>query len=73
MYPADRGAQWFFPAILQLPRNPFTYGGGEPGPENNAPRCRGVATAASQVSLGHEMGQTTAFTNKTPVGDTYIL
>jgi len=59
----------FFSAILQLSRNPFTYDGGESGPENDAPRCRGVATEASQVSLGHETG----VANKTPVGDTYIV
>jgi len=40
---------------------------------NDTPCCRGVATEASQVSLGHEMGETMGVTNKTPLGDTYIL
>jgi len=69
----------FFSATLKLPRNLFMYGGGELGPENDAPLLQGshcssfsVQVASHWVSLGHEMGQTMAFANEAPVGDTYI-
>ena len=67
----------FLLAILQLPRNPFVYGGRESGPENDAPLLQGShrsnlsASVASKVSLGRETGQTIDVANKTPVRDTH--
>jgi len=46
---------FFFSAILQLSRNPFTYDGGESGPENDTPLLQG-SRRSNPSALSHETG-----------------